>query len=136
MTTEILRVIVAGSRKFHDFEMMCTRLDIILTRAFADEADITIISGTAGGADTLGERYAALRGLKLIRMPADWKRYGKSAGYKRNVEMAQTGTHLVAFWDGNKNHSGTFHMINIGKAHRLKCRTVMFQSIASPRTDT
>ena len=42
---------------------------------------------------------------------AKWDLYGKSAGYKRNVEMANNADMLIAFWDGTSK--GTKHMINI-----------------------
>ena len=125
--------IIAGSRKFHDFELMRVRLDGYFQRAFEKNIPIIIISGTAGGADQLGERYAELRGLECIRMPAEWNKYGRSAGYKRNVEMAKVSTHLVAFWDGNTHRSGTNHMINISKEHHLISRIVMFESVATPK---
>lgn len=74
--------------------------------------DITeVISGTAKGADKLGERFAKENNLTLHRFPADWNRYGKSAGYKRNVEMADNADALLALWDGKSR--GTKHMIDI-----------------------
>jgi len=50
-----MKVIVAGSRSFRDYEVLCKVLD---------EMEITtIISGGARGADKLGERYAKERGI-------------------------------------------------------------------------
>ena len=62
-----------------------------------------------GGADALGERYAAERGYLLRRFPADWKQYGRAAGVRRNKEMAQNADALIAFWDGISR--GTKNMI-------------------------
>lgn len=73
------------------------------------EQPITIVSGCAGGADKLGERYAKERGYELQPMPAQWYVYGRSAGYKRNAEMAAFATHLLAFWD--RKSRGTRHMV-------------------------
>lgn len=102
-----MKVIVAGSRGFNDrqYGFMC--LD-----HFHGQWPITeIISGTASGADTIGEEWAVSRGVAVRRMPADWNTHGKSAGYKRNVEMAEVGDYLIVFWDGTSK--GTQHMINI-----------------------
>ncbi len=49
------------------------KLDFLLSRV---NEDVTIISGCARGADSLGERYAKERGLTLLRMSADWQKHG------------------------------------------------------------
>ena len=90
---EEFRVIVAGSRSFNNYALLEATLDKLLVR----KANVVIVSGAARGADTLGEQYAATRGLKCIRMPADWDKHGKSAGYKRNEEMAKIGHAAVLF---------------------------------------
>ena len=76
------RVIVAGSRNFDDYGLLSDTLDKLLQNK---GKDVVIVSGTARGADTLGEQYAAERGFQISRFPADWDRFGKSAGYRRNV---------------------------------------------------
>jgi hypothetical protein len=81
-------------------------------------SDIKIISGCARGADRLGEKYAINRGYLLERCPANWGRYGKAAGFKRNDEMANIADVLIAFWDGVS--SGTEHMIFIAKERKLQ----------------
>lgn len=53
-------------------------------------------------------------------MPADWDLYGKSAGFKRNVQMAEYADALVAFWDGAS--SGTKHMIETAQKMGLDVR--------------
>ena len=70
-----------------------------------------IISGTAQGVDKLGEQIAQKYGIPVKRFPADWSRFGKSAGYRRNTEMANYADTLVAVWDGQSK--GTKHMIDI-----------------------
>jgi hypothetical protein len=79
--------------------------------------EITIISGTAKGADRLGERIAEDYDLKLIRMPADWNTHGKAAGYVRNKDMAEIATHALIFWDGESR--GTKHMIILATQYKL-----------------
>ena len=104
----MFRIIIAGSRGFGDYQFLSKKLDILLSRKIAD--GIEIVSGCAAGADTLGILYAKEHGYELARFPAEWDKYGKSAGYRRNWEMARNADALVAFWDG---HSfGTKHMID------------------------
>lgn len=37
----------------------------------------------------MGEEYAREEGMAVARFPADWSRYGKMAGPRRNGEMAR-----------------------------------------------
>lgn len=84
----------------------------------------TVISGTAPGADTMGEKWAESRNIPVIKMPANWDLYGKSAGYKRNVEMAKIANYVVVFWDGISN--GTRHMINIANDMKITCWIIKY----------
>lgn len=115
------KVIVAGSRDFTDYELLKRKLDVILASK-VDEG-IVVISGTARGADKLGERYAKERGYEISSKPADWDRYGKAAGHRRNAEMADEGDALVAFWDGKSR--GTAGMIELAKKKNLLVRTII-----------
>lgn len=113
------RVIVAGSRSFVDGDFLSSKLDKLLGRL---GAETVIVSGGARGADALGERYAATRGLVMMREPADWDRYGRAAGMIRNQHMSFLASHLVAFWDGSS--PGTRAMIDMAKNDRLQVRVV------------
>lgn len=108
-----MKTIIAGSRGFTDYEL--------LKAACEQHTITTVISGTARGADQLGERYAIEKGIHLTRMPANWNLYGKSAGYRRNMEMADIADQLIAFWDGKS--PGTKHMIDIATTKGLKVFT-------------
>lgn len=122
--SEMFRVVVAGSRNFQDKKLLFLKLDHFLQNKNPDE--IEIISGTARGADMMGEEYAQVRGLKIKRFPAEWKKFGKGAGYIRNEQMAAYADALVAFWDG---HSvGTQHMISICRKKNIPIRVVIFDS--------
>jgi hypothetical protein len=104
------KVVIAGGRDFNDFPTLCNTMDKLLERQIKINK-ITIISGGARGADTLGERYAQLKGFELIRVKANWDKHGKSAGFIRNKEMLTLTDGVVCFWDGKSR--GTKHMIDI-----------------------
>lgn len=112
------KVIIAGSRDFNDYDRLAERMDFYLQ----NQSAVEIVSGTARGADKLGENYAAESRLPVARFPAKWDLYGRSAGYKRNAVMADYADALVAFWDGASR--GTKHMINLAKEKNLKVRIV------------
>lgn len=114
-----IRLIIAGSRDFNDYYKLKYYCDLLLYHN--KDSIITIISGTAKGADRLGELYAKERKYKCERYPADWDNHGKRAGYLRNTTMAEISTHLIAFWNGSP---GTRHMIDISKKYKLDSRIV------------
>lgn len=107
---EEFRVIIAGSRNFQDFELLEAKMDFFLSQV-KSEKKIVIVCGKAKGADILGERYGRKNGYEVREFPALWDTEGKSAGYRRNVRMAENADALVAFWDGKSR--GTEHMISI-----------------------
>ena len=115
-----MKVIIAGGRDFNDYDLLCRKADIILSR----QQEVEVVSGTAKGADKLGERYAEERGYPIKRFPADWGTHGKAAGYMRNEDMAIYADGLIAFWD--EQSKGTKHMIDIAELHKLKIRIVRY----------
>jgi hypothetical protein len=118
-----MRIIVAGGREFKDYELLCEKLDHYLQNLNKDK--ITIVSGAARGADSLGERYARERGYKIERHPADWNGpHKKRAGLVRNEDMAKVSQALVAFHDGVS--TGTAHMIKTATAMGLNVRVVEY----------
>lgn len=111
---EDFKVIIAGGRDFNDYETLKQTCDFYLSQT---QKRITIISGKAKGADTLGERYAQERGFKISAYPADWDQFGKSAGFIRNKQMAEEADALIAFWDGASK--GTASMIDLANKKNL-----------------
>lgn len=100
-----MKIIIAGSRTITCKWIMA---DAVVQSGFV----ITeVVSGTAKGADKLGEEWAMEHGVPIKQFPADWDKHGKSAGYKRNVIMANYADCLIAIWDGKSK--GTEHMIKI-----------------------
>lgn len=118
------RVIVCGGRDFVNKELLTESLDKILT----EYEDVEIVSGKAAGADTLGEIYATEHGVRCVKFPAEWDKFGKHAGFIRNSQMLQYAQKktpvVVAFWDG-KSH-GTKHMINIATDGGAKVHIVHY----------
>lgn len=117
--TSVARVIVAGSRDFDDYALLASKLDLLLAGL---HDGVSVVSGTARGADRLGERYAQAHGLPVHRFPADWERHDRAAGMLRNRHMAWASSHLVAFWDGIS--PGTRNMIETARDSALAVRVV------------
>ena len=122
----MMKVIIAGSRYFNNYELLRQYVDHILQNVSQKES-IEIVSGGAKGADELGERYAKERGYKITRFPADWNKYGRAAGPKRNEQMGDYADALIAFWDGESR--GTKHMIEYAKKKNLLVRVKVPKSL-------
>ena len=72
------------------------------------------------------QQYAKEHGYDVHYFPAEWKRYGKAAGYIRNTEMAKNADALVAFWDGAS--FGTKHMIATAEQLHLDVHVVRYKN--------
>lgn len=115
--------LVVGSRTFNDYDFLKRKLDHTLQY----QNKIVIVSGGAKGADTLAERYANEKGYRMIRFPAEWEKYGKSAGYRRNEQMhkyiskaKQRG--VVAFWQNESK--GTAQNFELAKKYGNQIRII------------
>jgi hypothetical protein len=111
------RTIVAGSRWIDGrdaFAFLCRAIDE-LPWGISE-----VVSGGARGVDRMGEGYAHSRRwpIPVKRFPADWDRHGASAGFRRNLVMADYAQALLAIWDGESR--GTAHMIKIAKEKGLQ----------------
>jgi ribA/ribD-fused uncharacterized protein len=115
-----IKLIVAGSREFDDYMLMKELLS-----NFKDNlgTNFEIVSGTANGADKLGEKFATDFDINLKQFPVNWN-LGKQAGYIRNEEMAKYATSCLIFWDGMSK--GTKHMINLAIKYELNLTIVCY----------
>jgi hypothetical protein len=105
-----MNVGVVGGRTFNDYGKLKAMLDVLL-----DGFGVTtIVSGSANGADSLGEKYADERGLKKIIHIPDWKEHGRVAGMIRNKDIINDSDIVVACWD--KESRGTKNSIDLAKA--------------------
>jgi hypothetical protein len=111
-----VKLIVAGSREYRNFAGL---MRLMVDSGFDKEAKV-IVSGCCRGVDLLGERYAEMFGLGLARYPANWNRYGRAAGPKRNEQMARFADALLAIKPRNRRSPGTEDMIRRAEAHGLR----------------
>ena len=117
-----MNVIVCGSRSFNNYSTLCDALDDFLQQ-FPNE-QICIVSGCARGADALAIQYAEERNLQLLRFPANWKRFGKSAGIIRNFQMLEIANICFGFHDGVSR--GTAHMLRISRKKNIRTEVYYF----------
>lgn len=80
-----MRILITGSRDWTDIATVRRALEEHAS------ADSVVVHGNARGADRIAANVAAQMGLEAEPHPAQWERYGRSAGYRRNAEMAELG---------------------------------------------
>ncbi len=71
-----------------------------------------LIHGDCSNSPDMFAKYYSLESMvKATPFPADWTKHGKTAGFIRNVEMANVENvgQVIAIWDGKSN--GTRHML-------------------------
>jgi hypothetical protein len=83
-----MRVLITGSRTWTNASKISMQLALIT--AGIPPALVVVMHGNAAGADRLADYEARRQGMGVERFPADWKLYGKRAGFVRNAQMVST----------------------------------------------
>ena len=115
-----MRLLIAGSREFADLELVkdyVKRLPL----------DTILINGRARGVDNVARNQAMFQQLVVLDRPANWEKYGKSAGIIRNHEMVDEADEVVVFWNGKSN--GTRDVIEYAKSKGKLTDLVIDESV-------
>lgn len=95
-----MKVAVIGSRN----------LNITNIGDYLPENVTEITSGGAKGVDSCAKEYALKNNIPFTEFLPDYRRFGRGAPLKRNLQIIQYADMVVAFWDG-KSH-GTKYVID------------------------
>lgn len=108
-----MKLLACGDRNWTRYEQLCVVLNEIAIDLIAqDGKPLVVIEGGAPGADTCAWNWAMERGYEVIHCPAEWDRYGKSAGPRRNQVMLDKCPDLVVAFHADLEHSrGTGDMV-------------------------
>lgn len=107
-----MRVIIAGSRECTDYRLVVQAIE-------ASGLDVTtVVCGMCRGVDLLGRRWAQERGVHVDEYHARWDAHGRSAGPRRNREMARNADALILIWDGASR--GSASMLRMARAAGLR----------------
>lgn len=110
-----MKVIVCGGRGYADKE----RLYNVLTEVHQEQGITHLIHGAAPGADSLAGQWARDAGVQEVVCPANWNNYGRAAGPRRNLKMAELAPDLVIVFPGGH---GTHNMATTAATRGLKVR--------------
>ncbi len=113
-----MTTIIAGGRDYRLTEEDFLWLDTI------KPGISEVVCGGARGADTGGFNWGWSRGIPVKSFPADWKMYGKAAGFIRNCQMAKYAERVVLFPGGR----GTAHMRQVAQQAGL----IIIERASSP----
>ena len=109
-----MKILVCGSRDWHEFGFILLQLKRL-------PKDTIIINGACKGADKLSTKAAQTLGLQVKEYPAEWDKYGKSAGPKRNSQMLlENPDEVWAFHYDLYNSKGTLDMVKKAQAKNIK----------------
>ena len=111
---EIIVLGIVGSRNFTNKKEFTHHIEKWIKDHNGGKQPDIIVSGGAKGADALAKQYATTYSscedtigslaaesqsdtIKYEEFPADWKKYGPAAGPKRNTQIVERCTHILAF---------------------------------------
>lgn len=90
-----MKTIIAGSRHLTDYAALCAAME--MAELVMGITPTAILSGAEPtGVDALGERWAEEHGVPCETFPAEWRKYPKTAGFMRNVQMGRRAEAIVA----------------------------------------
>ena len=90
--------------------------------------DTTVISGGARGVDTAAIGAARALGMNCEIFPAQWEKFGKSAGFRRNIDIVAAADKVVAFWDGESK--GTKLSIDLARDSKKPLEIILVPHFA------
>jgi len=101
-----MKVAIVGSREYSNLSKVRKYIQSL-------PIDTVIVTGGARGVDKCAEKVAQGIGLQTEIYPADWHRYGKAVGIKRNQQIVEASDRIVGFWNGESR--GTKNTIDTAK---------------------
>jgi len=112
-----MKVAVIGSRN-----LLVTNLEIYLPCEVTE-----IVSGGARGVDSSAREYATANGIELTEFLPDYKKYGRGAPLRRNLEIIKHADLCLCFWDGASR--GTKYVIDNCKKLGVNFQVVSVENL-------
>ncbi len=109
-----MKLAIVGSRSFFNYDAFKETLEDYLSENKIFPT--LVISGGAGGVDSLAALWAKEMSIPITVYKADWNKHGKAAGPLRNTTIVDSADKVVAFWDGISR--GTQDSINKAKTSK------------------
>lgn len=82
-----------------------------------------LVSGGAQGVDRCARAYAEKTGLPLLEFLPDYRKYGRGAPLRRNLQIIENADLVLAFWDGHSH--GTQFVIEQCRARGIPVQVIL-----------
>ena len=125
MLQEERRLLVCGSRTITDKNWIYSQIESYWYEHLACYSDPIMIEVGARGVDLIARSYAIDNEWEIEEYPAEWDKYGKSAGYIRNDIMVKKADEVLILWDGTSK--GTKHDIDLCKKYNKPHKIVIYE---------
>lgn len=111
------KIVIGGCRDYNNYTVFKAFVTQCLSQ-IKHTKNISIISGHCSGVDTMAEQFAKEHQYPIEIYPAEWKKYGRAAGPKRNRIMVDAADMVIAFWD--KKSKGTKSLLEYAQKEDKK----------------
>lgn len=105
----MIKILISGSRSGFEYNEIETLTEYILSELNISLKNVIVVEGGAKGVDSYARKWARVNNLPLEEYPAKWEVYGRSAGYRRNMEMSEVADICIGFCYNNSK--GTTHQV-------------------------
>ncbi len=112
-----LRVLVCGGRNNPDSRRVHYELDRLANAH--PRRRLIVVAGGAQGADARAETWPSIRRAATVTFRAQWSKFGRSAGPRRNQAMLDYGIDIVLAFPGGR---GTSDMVRRAEAAGVPVR--------------
>lgn len=116
----MFRLMVTGSRTWSDTDAIVAELQFVAKKY----KNVVLVSGHAEGADEIAEEVAVGMGWVVETYVPNWKEDGRSAGYKRNSTMLDTGVDAVLAFHKDES-KGTADAIRKAQGRKIPTRIIV-----------
>ena len=121
------KLLVCGSRGITDAHWVKSQIDSYWYWNLACYEDLIMIEGAARGVDLIAKEYAEENNWTQIKeYPAEWDKYGKSAGPIRNEIMVKEADEVLVLWDGSSH--GTLNDIHLCEKYNKPFKVIIYNS--------
>lgn len=132
-----MRILITGSRTWDLYESVSSRiteaiLDWVQTHPGLEKGPIDWVSIVHGncprGADAIADNFATqILRCTVERFDADWKNFGKSAGFRRNARMVNTAPDICLAFIRDKS-AGSTGCRNLAKKAGIPTETFLYEN--------
>ncbi len=128
-----VRIRVTGSRDWDDDPTIGVQLTLAVQEspagplALRGEGVVIVHGDCPTGADKTADVWARNHGIPVDPHPAEWRRYGRSAGFRRNAEMVDRGADLCLAFIRNGSH-GASHCADLAEQAGIPVRRFLAET--------